>query len=104
MKKIILLSAVVLSLAACSSTHRMDIYDLRYMKTDCANKEAQIRFLETQMSTPYDRLAAASKTRGLIGGLMLAMNGTYSQQKALESREYDSIAKRLIWELRTQCP
>lgn len=105
MKKITLVSVLALSLSGClSTTHRMDIYDLRYMQPDCANKEAQIRFLQTQMSTPEDRMKAALHTRGLLGGLVGAMNGTYTQQRALEQREYDAIAKRLIWELRTSCP
>jgi len=95
---------VVATLAGCSSTHRMDIYDLRYMKIDCANKEAQIKFLETQMSTEWDRLSATYHTRGMLSGLMGAINGTYTQQKALADREYDKIAKNLIWDLRTQCP
>lgn len=105
MKKVALVSVLALSLTGClSTTHRMDIYDLRYMQVDCSNKHAQIRFLQTQMSTPMDRLKAASNTRGLFGGLISAMNGTYSQQRALEQREYDAIAKRLIWEIRTTCP
>ena len=105
MKKIALVSVLALTLSGClTTTHRMDIYDLRYMQPDCANKEAQIRFLKTQMSTPEDRLKAAMNTRGLFSGLMGALNGTYTQQRAIEQREYDAIAKRLIWELRTTCP
>lgn len=99
----IVLVLMMLAVTACTTTHRMDIYDLRYMQPDCTNKDAQIKFLETQMTTPTERLKAAHQTRGLFGGLVSAVNGTYSQQRAIDNREYDAVAKRLIWQIRETC-
>lgn len=102
MKKVFAVLAIF-SLIGCTTTHRMDVYDLKYMQADCANKEAQIKFLETQMTTPWDRSLSASNTRGIYGTVRTIFEGTYDQHRAVEDRQYDAIAKRLIWELRTTC-
>lgn len=103
MKKTLLMVSLI-ALGACTTTHRMDINDLRWMQADCSNKQAQISFLETQMTTPMDRLASISNMTGVFGILSMKSDGSYEQHKAIANREYDSVAKRLIWELRTNCP
>jgi len=96
---------MTLFLSGClTTTHRMNINDLYAMEPDCANKEAQIRFLETQMTTQMDRLSATYNTTGMMSGLISALNGTYTQHKAMANREYDAAAKRLIWRLYSECP
>jgi hypothetical protein len=99
------LAAVVAlaALAGCSTTHRMDFNDFNSLRVDCANKEAQIRFLESHMSTGAERLAALLETRSLWGSLRSAMDGTLEQKSALVDRKYDSVAREKIWELRTYC-
>jgi len=104
MKKIIGLVIVGMALSGCmTTTHRMSYNDLKYMQPDCANKESQIRFLETQMTTPWDRALAYSATSSLSGTVLSMMDDTYEQKVHINNREYDAVAKRLIWELRTQC-
>lgn len=105
MKKIALVSLAALMLSGCLTTqHRMDLWDLKYMKPDCNNKAAQIHFLETQLSTPWERALAANNTHSMFGAIRGMMNGSYDHDKAIESRQYDAVAKRLIWEIRTTCP
>lgn len=101
--KTLAIIVLAVGLSACSTTHRMDIYDMRYMQADCANKEAQIRFLETQMTSPMDRVSSLSNFAGILGLLSMKSDGSAGQHRAIVDREYDSIAKRLIWELRTNC-
>ena len=105
MKKTLVMLGMALSLSGClTTTHRMHIDALRYMKADCANKQAQISFLESQMTTPVDRLTSLYNMSGMMGILTMKADGSYEQNEAIRSREYDSVAKRLIWELRTNCP
>lgn len=105
MKKLLAVTIMAFGLSGCFTTqHRMDVYDLKYMKVDCANKEAQIRFLETQMSTPWERTLAGNNAYSLLGSLSTMMGGSYEQHKAVADRQYDAIAKRLIWEIRSSCP
>jgi hypothetical protein len=82
---------------------RMAIEDLRTMKIDCANKEAQIRFLESQIPTSNQRMAAAFEINGLTEFLS-ALKGQKSEQAKLLGREYEASAKLLIWQLETHCP
>lgn len=78
-------------IAGCATTPRMDIMDLQTFQIDCANKDAQIRFLESQLTTPNSRLAA-----------LFSLN--FSQSKAIYDRDYDATAKKLIWDLKSHCP
>ena len=82
----------ILSLALMSgcATQRMDINDLSEYKMDCANKDAQIKFLESQLTTPNDRIAS-----------MFMFDR--QQARAMTNREYDAVAKKLIWDLKTKC-
>jgi len=88
MKKISVLAIAAL-LAGCA-TQRMDIADLNTYQIDCANKDAQIRFLESQLTTPNSRLASM---------FMLDRQ----QAKAMTERQYDAIAKTKIWDIKTYC-
>ena len=78
-------------IAGCATTPRMDINDLNTFQIDCANKDAQIRFLESQLTTPNSRLMA-----------FLSLNP--EQARAMNDREYDAVAKKLIWDLKSHCP
>ena len=89
--------------SGCAVTQRMNINDLNRMTVDCANKDAQIRFLETQMTTSNDRFAAALGMNA-VSETWAQMNGQKSQARSMLDREYDTVAKKLIWDLRTHCP
>lgn len=93
---------LIVLLASGCATQRMDIQDLSQMQVDCANKDAQIRFLESQMTTPGERLAS---TLGMsaVTEFVAHWNGEQTQARSVRNREYDAIAKNLIWELRTYC-
>ena len=82
---------LLVALMSGCATMKMDIQDLNTFQIDCANKDAQIRFLESQLSTPNSRLASA-------------FSFDRSQRAAVNNREYDAVAKTLIWQLKTQCP
>lgn len=84
------LPLILLTLMSGCATQRMDINDLSTYKVDCANKDAQIRFLESQITTPNDRLAS-----------MFMFDR--QQASAMTNREYDAVAKKLIWDLKTHC-
>jgi len=90
MNKLAIPLLLIALLPGCA-TMKMDIQDLNTFQIDCANKDAQIRFLESQLSTPNSRLAS-----------MFSLDR--SQSLAITNREYDAVAKRLIWELKTHCP
>ena len=94
---------VALLSSGCAVTQRMNINDLNRMTVDCANKDAQIRFLETQMTTPNERLAAAIGMNA-VSEAWAQMNGQKTQARSMLDREYDAIAKKLIWDLRSHCP
>ena len=94
---------VALLSSGCAVTQRMNINDLNRMTVDCANKDAQIRFLESQMTTPNDRFAAALGMNA-VSEAWAQMNGQKTQARSMLDREYDAIAKKLIWDLRTHCP
>ena len=95
---------VVSLLAGCGAPRqRMAYNDLIRMKIDCSNKDAQIRFLQTQMSTPGERSFLAFNSSGLLGIIGQKINGTYDNNQRIYHREYDSSAKGMIWGIRTQC-
>lgn len=89
MNKIGILAALAL-LAGCA-TQRMDIADLDTYRIDCANKDAQIRFLESQITTPNSRLAS-----------MFMFDR--QQANAMTERQYDAVVKAKIWDLKSHCP
>lgn len=94
------------SLSGCvslSTTHRMDLNDLRRFTVDCSNKEAQIRFLETQIVTPRESALVAMEMTSLLGVINAANQGVLTQKRDMNDRLYNSVARRLIWEIRDQC-
>ncbi len=101
--KFVLIIAMSFLLSACATKRRMDIDDLKFYQIDCNNKEAQLQFLHTQLPTQTDRLLATFKMTGIGGLVSMKMDGSYKETKAIMSREYDAVAKRLIWELRQNC-
>jgi len=98
MKKSILILMLAALATGCATTKRMDFNDLNYYKIDCANKEAQIRFLEGQLSTQPDRIAAG------FNGLLNVLNGTYAETERIKNRSHDAVARSLLWDIRTYCP
>ena len=101
----LLVAVIVMAVlsSGCAVTQRMAINDLGRMKVDCANKDAQIRFLESQMTTPDERMAAALGMN-VFSELFANAHGEKTQFRSMVDREYDALAKRLIWDLRTHCP
>ena len=96
-------SALLLALLVSGcATQRMDIKDLSQMQIDCANKDAQIKFLESQMTTPGERLVSTVGMNAFTE-FMAHWNGEQTQARSVRNREYDSVAKNLIWDLRTRC-
>lgn len=81
----------------------MDFNDFDRLKIDCANRDAQIRFLESHMTSDTERMVAALETHSLWGALQAAWNGTLDQKTAIVNRKYDNAAREKIWELRTYC-
>lgn len=100
--KAISLLAVALLVSGCA-TQRMGLKDLSSMQPDCANKEAQIKFLESQMTTQGDRMMARLGMNS-ITELIAYYRGEKSQERSMVDREYDATARLLIWQLRSQCP
>ncbi len=103
MQLILVFLAVSLVSGCLTTTERMNVADLQYYRTDCGQKASQIAFLESQMSTSDERAIAYFNTATLFGSLREMFAGTYDQKRSLMTREYDAIARTLIWELRTQC-
>lgn len=105
MRALIAATAVVASLSGCSmtTTHRMDINDLNNFQIDCANKDAQIRFLESQMTREKEWAIASMEMHSLLGMINAANDGTLKQKQAMVDRKYDAIARVKIWDLRTYC-
>jgi hypothetical protein len=95
-------AAATLLTGCATSVQRMDIDDLNHMKPDCANKEAQIKFLESQIPTQNERMAAVFTTN-IISEFAAALKGKKSEETLIMDRSYDSAAKGLIWYLRTNC-
>ena len=96
--------AVALLVTGCATPRpRMAIEDLRRYQIDCANKEAQVRFLESQKTTQNDRLAAAF-SGSLIDELKAKHGGYTTERTAIATQEYDSMASHHIWNLRSHCP
>ena len=89
--------------SGCAVTQRMSINDLNRIQVDCANKDAQIRFLESQLTTPNERLAAALGMN-VFSEMFSNARGEKTQVHSMVDREYDAIAKKVIWDLRTYCP
>jgi hypothetical protein len=99
-KSILVLVCASTMLSGCfATTKRMDFQDLNYYKIDCANKAAQIRFLESQLSVPHER-AASSATTGLVS----IFDGSYQEKVRISNRSYDAVARGLLWDIRTYCP
>lgn len=96
-KSILALVCAAIVSSGCATTKRMDFQDLNYYKIDCANKEAQIRFLESQLDTPSDRVASG------FNGLFNVLNGTYAEKERIKNRSYNAVARQLLWDIRTYC-
>jgi hypothetical protein len=78
-------TVLVVLLSGCATQHRYEYDNLLRMQPDCANQEAQIRFLERQ-----------SKLR----------EGAFTGQPAGMpdyERAYVAQAKQIIWTLRSRC-
>lgn len=104
--KVLLLAAILLN-TGCSSnmylTKRMDIQDLDRFQIDCANKEAQLRFLESQKTSRTDRMIA-----GFNGNwydeLEAKAAGKKTERSAVASGDYDSTIRAIQWRIKTHCP
>lgn len=95
--------ALAISMTGCVSTYRMDIDTFERLQPDCANKEAQIQFIESQMARESETTFAVIEMHTLLGMISAANDGTFKQKQALAERRYNSAARRMIWEIRTKC-
>lgn len=97
------LALSLLLLASCADPHRMGADDLRYYKINCAQKNEQLAFLETQLVSNDERTLTAMSISGWGGAIMSSLDGSYENKRAISNREHEAIIKRLMWELRTTC-
>ena len=100
---VVAIAATVLS-GCMTTTHRMDIDDLNNFQIDCSNKDAQIRFLESQLTREREWGIASMEMHSLLGQINAANDGTLKQKRAIVDRRYDAIVRVKIWDLRTYCP
>jgi hypothetical protein len=101
---LLMLAPIVLAnITSCATRQRMDYEDLIRLQLDCKNKDAQIRFLKTQLTTTGERMIAAFNSTSLLSILGQQINGTYEDNQRIYKRQYDAAAKGLIWEARTFC-
>jgi len=94
---------IAVFVGGCASTQRMGIDDLNRFQIDCNNKDAQIRFLQSQLTTSDERVMAVFRIN-LLTELSYVLNGTQSENTRIASGQYDSIARTLIWKLESYCP
>ncbi len=94
-------------LSGClATTHRIGFYELLVMQPDCANKDAQIRYLHAQIGRSGDVSLAESfqtngyKIRNFIGGNPQVRNTNSSN---IDKFWYEGRAKKIIWMLRSNC-
>ena len=95
MKPVILAAVCAAMLSGCATTQRMDFQDLNNYKVDCANKEAQIRFLESQLTTRDDQWKALFSLGNLTND---------PQIRHVKDRSYNAVARTILWDIRTYCP
>jgi hypothetical protein len=103
MKKFILAVVCTSVLAGCATRPRMDYDDLNHFKIDCANKDAQLRFLQTQLSTPNERVAAMFNASSVTRFVSAEDEQIYQNNKHIKNRSTDAIVRSIIWDLRTYC-
>ncbi len=96
-----LMTIFSLLLAGCVTTQSIDVKTLAATEIDCANKEAQIRYFQAQI-TPAQERAAGALGMTSVSELLADWNAEKTQTG--KDRQYTAIGKRKIWELRTQCP
>ena len=91
MIKIYTLLCFALVVTGCATKQRIDIDSLKTMQIDCKHKDEQILFLESQKTTPDERMAAS-------------FTAAFStESRAIVNREYDAIANNLLHQLRSSC-
>jgi hypothetical protein len=100
---LMLVPLVLATITSCATRQRMAYEDLIRLQLDCKNKDAQIRFLKTQLTTPGERAIAAFNSTSVLAILGQHLNGTYEDNQRIYKRQYDATAKGLIWEARTHC-
>lgn len=95
--------AILGSLGGCSTTRQpMASYDLDHFRVDCKNKEAQIRFLQSQRSTRDDRLLAAV-TNAVTPWQMITNPVQYYEREQIRIGRTDWIINQTLREIATQC-
>lgn len=103
MKLIAAVALATISLNGCAVyRQRMDLEDLRNFQIDCANKDAQIRFLESQKTTSNERVFAVITTSGAME-FASHLKGETTENRKIRTREYDAAVDIKLWDLRTHC-
>ncbi len=75
---------------------------MQYMEPDCANKNAQLKFLQNQLA----HLGGGGVTEVPMNFLRSIAGGVNEQKidgRAISELRYEGRLKELIWELRSSC-
>jgi hypothetical protein len=96
---------VVLSVFVCGCAMqqpRMNLQDLQSYKIDCANKYAQIEFLQSQLPSQDEKMIAVLTDSGLAE-FWAAIHGETTEARKFEQYQYEAAIKDKIWNLKTHC-
>lgn len=75
--------AVAVMVTGCATQHRYDYANLARMQPDCANSDAQLRFLDRQIELRESTLTGSNTPEA--------------------NRAYVATAKQLAWDVRSRC-
>jgi hypothetical protein len=101
--KNVMLGIAVLSLTACTTPIRMSADDLSVYKTNCAQRQQQWNFLESQKSTEQDRIKNVFQMTSVFGQLSNWWNGTYRDSQDMLDQRHEAMIKAKQRELRQKC-
>lgn len=103
MKKILLI-AICVTQAACTTPSRMSFQELSTFKVDCSRRNEQYQFLESQKYSQWDRIKVALQMTSVAGILSNEYNGTAQDSADTLSFKHEAMIKHAQMEIRQQCP
>jgi hypothetical protein len=104
--KIILMPvlAMVAVTAQATDTRRMDMNDLNHFIPDCSRKAEQMRWLESQLPSRWERQQDSLSVTSVGGTIWSVINGTYDQRKNIHDGRTTAVVRSYIQDLERWCP
>lgn len=97
------LPLILLLLAGCTTTARMNRHDIDNITIDCTKKQQQLDFLRSQIPSKNERIVNAMILSSTVGFVSSVADGTYQDRRDWHDGGLTSTIRLTIDQIQSTC-